>query len=169
MAEALIQTLQHYFSPSVVVFLISLLPLLELRGGMIAARLLGLPWAKAIIISIIGNILPIPFIILFIEKILRWMRDHGPFKGVARWIDNKGAAQGAKMQAKYPKQMQLGLFLFVAIPLPGTGAWTGALIASFLGLPPKKSAPYIGLGVLGAGIVMSIITYVIPAIVWYLK
>jgi uncharacterized membrane protein len=164
MVEWVSATLNHYFSPSVVVFLISMLPVLELRGGLVAAALLGIPWSRAIVISIVGNILPIPIVLIFLERILRWMKDHEPFTGVARWVERKGMKHGAALQSKYPKQLQLGLFLFVAIPLPGTGAWTGALIASFLGLDLKKSAPCICLGVLSAGVIMSVITYVIPAL-----
>jgi uncharacterized membrane protein len=165
MAETVSEFLRHYFSPSVVVFLVSLLPILELRGGMVAAALLNIPWGKAITISLIGNILPIPIVLLCIRSLIEWM---GGVKGLRRfadWLQNKGAVQGAKMAAKYPKQLYLGLLLFVAIPLPGTGAWTGAIIASFLGLDVKKSAIYIGIGVLSAGAIMSVITYVIPAIV----
>jgi uncharacterized membrane protein len=132
---------------------------------MIAAAVLGVPWGRAIIISIIGNMLPIPIILLFIERVLESMKRGGPFKGFALWIEKKGKTQGEKIQSKYPKQLQLGLLIFVAIPFPGTGAWTGSLIAAFLGMQAKKSAPYICLGVLGAGAIMSFITYVIP---WFI-
>jgi uncharacterized membrane protein len=165
MAEAFTEFLGKYFSPSAVVFIISLLPILELRGGLIAAALFDIPYVKALIISLIGNMLPIPIIIIFIERVLVWMRTFGPLKGIGKWIEEKGATQGAKLQEKYPKQLKLGLLLFVGVPLPGTGAWTGALIASFLGLDLKNSAPYICLGVVVAAAIMSIITYGIPALV----
>jgi uncharacterized membrane protein len=92
------------------------------------------------------------------------MRTFGPLKGIGKWVESKGASQGAKLQSKYPNQLKLGLLLFVGIPLPGTGAWTGALIASFLGLDIKNSAPYISLGVLVAAAIMTLITYGIPAL-----
>ena len=164
MAETVSQFLNQYLSPELVVFVVSLLPILELRGGMIAASLLGVPWVKAVVIGIVGNIIPVPFIILFIEKILAFLKDHGPIKRFARWIERKGMTKGAELQGKYHKQLSVGLFLFVAIPLPGTGAWTGSLIASFLGLDVKKAALPIGLGVLGASMIMSVITYAIPAL-----
>lgn len=165
MAETVSLFFAKYLSPELVVFIISLLPILELRGGLVAASLLGVPWAKAMVIALIGNMLPVPFIILFIEKILHFLKDHGPIKGFARWIERKGMTKGAELQRKYPKQVMLGLFIFVAIPLPGTGAWTGALVASFLGLDLKKSAPPICLGVVGASLIMLVITYVIPWLV----
>ncbi|MDR1558921.1 MAG: small multi-drug export protein [Clostridiales bacterium] len=165
MAEAVSNFLSQYFSPEFVVFLVSLLPILELRGGMIAAALFGVPWHRAILISLAGNMLPIYFVIMFIEGVLKWMKGVGPLSGFARWVEAKGAKRGAIMSEKYPAQLYLGLMLFVAVPLPGTGAWTGALIASVLGLAPKKSGPTICVGVLIAGAIMSIITYVIPALI----
>lgn len=164
-ATSLVEFLRNYLSPEIVVFIISLLPILELRGGMIAAALFGMPWLKAIGISILGNIIPVPFIIIFIERILVFLKDHGPIKKLARKIEEKGIKKGRELLEKYPKRVQLGLLLFVAIPLPGTGAWTGSLIAALMGLPPKKSAPFICLGVLGASLIMSFITYGIPFIV----
>jgi uncharacterized membrane protein len=164
MAETLTELLKQYFSPSVVVFIISMLPILELRGGLIAAALFDMPFLRALAISIIGNVLPIPVIIIFIERILKWMRTFGPLKGIGKWIEEKGAKQGAKLQSRYPKQLKLGLLLFVGVPLPGTGAWTGALIAAFLGIDAKSSAPYICMGVLVAAAIMSVLTYGIPAL-----
>lgn len=162
MAQAVSEFLNQYLSPELVVFIISLLPILELRGGLIAAKLLGVPWLTAYPISIIGNIIPVPFIIFFIERILGFLKNHGPIKRFAAFIEEKGRKAGQKLQAKYPKSLMLGLFLFVAIPLPGTGAWTGSLAAALLGLKPAKSAPVICLGVVGASIIMSILAYLIP-------
>lgn len=167
MAETVGAFLNEYLSPELVVFVISLMPILELRGGMIVASVLQVPWIKALVIGIVGNIIPVPFIIIFIQKILRWMKDHGPFKGIARWVENKAMVKGAEVQSKYPTQLKLGLFLFVAIPLPGTGAWTGSLIASFLGLDLRKSAAPICLGVVGASIIMSVIAYLFPALLGF--
>lgn len=154
--------LQNYVSAELIVFIISLMPILELRGGLIVAKLLGVPLLVAAPIAILGNIIPVPFIILFIERILAFLKIHGPIKRFAGWIEEKGRRAGAQLQEKYPKSLYFGLFLFVAIPLPGTGAWTGSLAAALLGLKPRKSAPFIFLGVLGACVIMSLVAYVIP-------
>ncbi|MDR1069783.1 MAG: small multi-drug export protein [Gracilibacteraceae bacterium] len=164
MAESISSFLAQYASPPVTVFLISMLPVLELRGGMIAAALLGLPWEQALLISLLGNMLPVPFIILFIRRILALLRRGGPLRSFALWLENKGTAGGARLQERYPRSLWLGLLLFVAVPLPGTGAWTGALIAALLGLRPYKSALAICLGVMGAAGVMLILTYGLPAL-----
>jgi len=162
MAETLTHSLENYLSAELVVFIISMLPILELRGGLIAASLLGLPWKTSIVISLVGNILPIPFLLLFIRQILRFMIQHGIFKRFALWAQNKGMTKGAELMEKHPRKIQFALFLFVAIPLPGTGGWTGALIASLLGLKIKDSALPICLGIAGAAVIMSVATYLIP-------
>lgn len=162
MIESITHFLNSYFPPELVIFLISMMPILELRLGLVAAKLLGVPFLVAYPICIIGNILPVPFIILFIERILAFLKDHGPIKKFARWIEEKGHKAGAQLQEKYPRQLLLGLFVFVAIPLPGTGAWTGSLAAALMGLPLKKAAPPICLGVVGASLIMSLISYAIP-------
>jgi uncharacterized membrane protein len=120
---------------------------------------------QALLISLAGNILPVPFIILFIRRILTWLRRGGPLRSFALWLETKGEAGGARLQKRHPRTLWLGLFLFVAVPLPGTGAWTGSLIAALIGLDAKKSSLAVCLGVLGAGAVMSVLTYVLPAIV----
>jgi uncharacterized membrane protein len=165
MAESVGQFFSQYLPPQAVVFLISLLPILELRGGLIVSALLGLPWLEGALISIVGNALPVPIIILFVLKVLDFLSRRGPLQKMARWFQQKGRAGGEKLKAKYGNRLWLGLFLFVAIPLPGTGAWTGSLIAAFLGLPPRESAPPIAMGILGAAAVMSVLTYVIPWLV----
>lgn len=154
--------LERYLSSEVIVFIISLMPILELRGGLIVAKLLGVDWLIAAPIAIIANALPVPFIIFFIERILAFLKDHGPIKKFAAWIENRGRSAGAKLQEKYSKTLWVGLFLFVAIPLPGTGAWTGSLVAALLGLDPKKSMIPIFCGILGACVIMSVIAYIIP-------
>ena len=164
MAEAVTTFLSEYVSKELAVFIVSLLPILELRGGMIAAALLGIPYVQAIIISIIGNVLPLPFILLFIKRVFKFMVDHNILKKLVLKIQNIGETKAGALIEKYPRRVSLGLFLFVAIPLPGTGGWTGALIASLLNIKVKQSAPVIMLGVLGAGVIMSIITYAIPAL-----
>ncbi len=147
-------------SAELIAFVISMLPILELRGGLIAAKLLGLNFAKAFVICFIGNLLPIPFILLFIRKIFNWLKR---FKKVNAMID-KLEARSIRKAGKVKKYRLLGLFLFVAIPLPGTGAWTGALVSDLLDIRVRHSFPTIAAGVLGAGIIMSILSYGIPGL-----
>lgn len=138
-----------------IVFIISLMPILELRGGLIAASLLKLdPW-QSYIISIIGNVLPIPFILWFIKKIINWMRTKKCFKKITDWLDKKVT----KNKSSIEKYGFWGLVIFVGIPLPGTGAWTGALIASLLDMNKKKAFLAILLGVFMASIIMMIISF----------
>lgn len=147
--------------PLLVVFIISMIPILELRGGLVAASLLGIPMWEAVGVCILGNILPIPFILLFIEKVLIWM-EHCKVKWMNRlalWL--KARALGEKSQ-KIRKYEFIGILLFVGIPLPGTGAWTGSLIAALLHVNRKKSVPAIFLGLILATIIMCIISYLIP-------
>lgn len=164
LAESIASFLNEYLSKEIVVFIISLLPILELRGGMIAATLLGVPWANAMIICYIGNILPIPFILIFLKRVLHFMIERGLLKKLALKIHSVGETRVGEFVKKYPNKMLLGLYIFVAIPLPGTGGWTGALIAVLMDMQIKKSVPAIGAGIITAGIIMSIITYVIPTI-----
>lgn len=139
----------------IIVFIISLLPVLELRGGLIAASLLKIPYIKASIICIIGNLLPIPFILLLLNAILNYMEKWKLTKGMALWLKDKAT----KNKQKIDKYGFLGLVLFVGIPLPGTGAWTGSLVATVFHMDRKKSFLAITLGVLLAFIIMSIISY----------
>jgi len=144
--------------PILIVFIISMIPILELRGGLLAASLLKIPMWEAIGVCIVGNILPIPFILLFIEKILLWM-EHCKVKWMnklALWL--KARALGEKSQ-RIRKYEFIGILLFVGIPLPGTGAWTGSLIAALLHVSRKKSVPAIFLGLILATIIMCIIAY----------
>lgn len=143
------------FGKELLVFIISLLPILELRGGLLAAALLGLDPISSYIISIVGNLLPIPFILLLINKILDKMRNGKKSKKIADWLDKKVE----KRKGQIEKFGYLGLVLFVGIPLPGTGAWTGSLIASVLEMDKKKSFLAILLGVIMASIIMMIISF----------
>ena len=152
----------HGLSGELVALIISMVPLLELRGGLLAASILGVPIVPALCICIIGNILPIPFILLFIEKILKWMKTTKHFHGIADWLEKK--ATGPKAE-QIRKVEFMGTLLFVGIPLPGTGAWTGALIVSLLHVNRKKASLAIFLGVLLAAAIMCVITYLIPWIV----
>ena len=149
------------YGREILVFVISLMPILELRGGLLAAALLGLDPLPSYIISIIGNILPVPFILLLITKILDWMRNSKVklFNKIANWLDEKVE----KHKGKIEKFGYLGVVLFVGIPLPGTGAWTGSLIASVLNMDKKKTFAAVLLGIVMASIIMMILSFGIVA------
>ncbi len=156
--ESLVNSLVDLFSglnKDVVVFIISMLPLLELRGGLLAASILNLNFMPAYIISILGNCLPIPFVLLFLDKIFNWLKNFKTTKKIVVKIENKILSKKAQIE----KYGYWGLLLFVGIPLPGTGAWTGAGLAVLLRLDRKKSSLVIFLGVILASIIMSIISY----------
>ncbi len=142
-----------------IVFLISMVPILELRGGLLAAgpALLDVAKWQAIPISIIGNIIPIPFILLLITKIFDWMKGTKKLKPMVEKLEAKAMSKSGKIE----KYEFWGLVLFVGIPLPGTGAWTGALIASLLGIRFRKAFPAIVLGVCLAAFLMTILSYTI--------
>ena len=139
-----------------IIFLISLLPILELRGGLIAASLMNTPIIPSFIICFIANILPIPFILWFITKIFDYLKKRGKTLGkIVTKIETKATSKKSQIERlKY-----LGLILFVGIPLPGTGAWTGCLIAALLNMDKKKSCLAAIVGVLLAGIIMLIFSY----------
>ena len=153
------------YGKELLVFIISILPILELRGGLIAASLLNVSPLTGYIVSIIGNTLPVPFILLFINKILDWMGKSkikwmetskvNLFKKISKWLNNKVD----KNKDKIEKYGYFGLVLFVGIPLPGTGAWTGCLIAAVLEMNKKKSFISIMLGIIMASIIMMLISY----------
>ncbi len=138
-----------------IIFFVSMLPVLELRGGMIAAKLLGVELIKAFVICYIGNILPIPFILLFIRRIFKFLKR---FKATAELVE-KLEVRSMRKSEKVKKWRNWGLLAFVAIPLPGTGGWTGALIAALLDIRIKSSFPIIALGVLIANLIMSVFSY----------
>ena len=144
--------------PILIPFVISIIPLLELRGGLLAASILKIPMWEAVGSCILGNILPIPFILLFIEKILNWMEGCkiGWMRKLALWLKARGTGKKAD---KIRKVEFLGLLLFVGIPLPGTGAWTGSLIASLLHIPRKKTVPASVLGLILATIIICLVFY----------
>ena len=145
------------YGKELIVFIISLFPVLELRGGLIAAALLGVEPLNAYIVSIIGNLLPIPIILLFLAKILDWMENSKVkfFKKIATWLRKKAD----KNKPKIEKYGYIGLILFVGIPLPGTGAWTGSLVATALNMNKKKAFLCTIVGVLIASIIMMIVSY----------
>ncbi|HCD82041.1 MAG TPA: small multidrug export protein [Ruminococcaceae bacterium] len=139
-----------------------MVPVIELRGAIPIGVARGLPFWAAVLVSVIGNLVPVPFIIIFIKKIFAFMREKMPkLNGLVTRLENKANSKSETVQ----KYAFWGLFIFVAIPLPGTGAWTGALIAAMLEMPLKKAFPSIMLGVLSAGAIVTFITYIVPLIV----
>ncbi len=142
-----------------IVFLISMVPLIELRGAIPYAVGFNLPTVPSYLIAVLGNMLPVPFIFIFARKILEWGKDKKLIGGFFTWCLEKGRKGGEKIQAKSGKGIYIALLLFVGIPLPGTGAWTGTLAASFLDLDFKKSIIYVMGGVVLAGIIMLAASY----------
>ena len=140
-----------------ILFIISMVPILELRGGLLAAgpAFLNIPMWRAIPVGIIGNLLPIPFILLLITKIFDWMKGTKRLKPVVEKLEKRAMSQSANIE----KYEFWGLVAFVGIPLPGTGAWTGALIAALLGIRFRKAFPAIVIGVCLAACIMTIISY----------
>ena len=136
--------------------LVSMIPVVELRGGIPFGVTAGLPVWAAFIAAVIGNLIPVPFIIAYIRRIFQWMRRRIPrLNRMVDALERKAHLKGQKVN----KYKYLGLMLFVAIPLPGTGAWTGSLAAAFLDVPLRKAIPSIIAGVLIAGMAISILTY----------
>lgn len=147
-------TIGQYISKELAVFLVSMVPLVEERGGLLLASMLGIPMWRGILFCVLGNIFPIPFILLFIKKIFHWMADHHMSKLVVKMEE-----KAAKNKPKIDKYGQLGLILFVGIPLPGTGAWTGALVASLFDMDLKRASLSILLGIFLAAVIMTIVSY----------
>ncbi len=143
------------FGKYVLLFIISLLPILELRGGLIAASLLGMPPLTSFIVCLIANMLIIPFVLFLMESIMNLLSKIKVFKRVIDWLKKKTLAKKEIIE----KYGYLGVMLFVAVPIPGSGAWTGCLLAVLLGLDKKKSFFAAMLGVLIAGVIMMIISY----------
>jgi len=127
-----------------------MIPLIELRGAIPIGALQGLPWIGTFLVSVLGNMLPVPFILLFIRKILTWMHATRHFHKIAEWLEDKAN----KKSDQVLRYASFGLMLFVGIPLPGTGAWTGALIAALLNMRMKYALPSIFAGVTIAGFIM---------------
>ncbi|MBO5545364.1 MAG: small multi-drug export protein [Bacteroidales bacterium] len=137
-----------------IVFLISMVPLIELRGAIPYAVGFNLPIVPSILVALLGNMLPVPFIFLFARKVLEWGKDKKVIGGFFTWCLEKGEKGGRKLEAKAGRGLYWALLLFVGIPLPGTGAWTGTLAASFLNMDFKKSVIYILLGLILAAAIM---------------
>jgi uncharacterized membrane protein len=155
LVQAFSDTLGQYLSAQVVVFIISMVPILELRGGLLAAKLLEVPLLQAIPLCIVGNLVPIPFILLFIKKIFAWMKNFKIFRGLVEKLENRAMRKSDSVSnAEF-----LGLTLFVGIPIPGTGAWMGSLIAALLEMDFKKAIKAELIGIAMATIICSILWY----------
>lgn len=159
MSETIAQYFVSFFdgrlSSELIAFIVSLLPVLELRGGIIAAKLMDVEFIRAFIICYIGNMLPIPFILFFIRKIFDFLKRFEKIEKIIEKLEARTIRKGSKVQ----KYRLLGLLIFVSTPLPGTGAWSGALIADLFDIRIKHSLPIIAVGVFIAGVIMSMLTY----------
>ncbi|MDE7016676.1 MAG: small multi-drug export protein [Lachnospiraceae bacterium] len=148
-------SLGKYVSEEIVIFIISMVPILELRGGLLVSKLLSVPITTAIPICIIGNIIPIPFILLFIKQIFKWLKKIKIFRGMIEKLE----ARAMNRSDSIKRYEFWGLVLFVGIPLPGTGAWTGSLIAALLDIDFKKAILAELLGIAIATVIMSFVSY----------
>ena len=163
MVESLVQwfvtKLGGKAAKELIVFIISMVPILELRGGLLAAgpAVLDIPTWRAIPICIIGNLIPIPFILLLIRPIFAWLRRTKLFRPLVEKLETKAMSKSGQIE----KYEFWGLVLFVGIPLPGTGAWTGSLIASLLGIDWKKAFLAVVIGVCMATVIMYFLSYVV--------
>ena len=160
MTESLVQSIIDALGGSVgkeaIVFIISMIPILELRGALlVAGPLLGVPVAKAIPLCIIGNIIPVPFILLFIRQIFKLLRNVKGIGGLIRKLEARAMGKSDSIR----KYEFWGLVLFVGVPLPGTGAWTGSLIAALLEVDFKKAILAVLLGIAMATVIMSVVSY----------
>ena len=157
--EVLVQwftdNLSQHISRELIIFIISMIPILELRGGLLAASLLKVSAVKAIPICIIGNIIPVPFILLLITPIFNWLKQTKTFRPMVEKMEARALSKREQVE----KYEFWGLVLFVGIPLPGTGAWTGSLLAALLGMKFKKAFPAVLLGIALASVIMSIVSY----------
>ena len=163
MVEAIETFFAEHFPPELAVFLSSMIPIIECRGAIpLGVALLGSQSIfKVFLIAIIGNMIPVPFILYFIRPIIAWLKTTKAFKGVAEWIERKAE----KNKEKITKYEKFGLFLFVAIPLPGTGAWTGSLVAAMLEMRIKDALPWVCAGVVVASLIMTIVSFGVDWIV----
>ena len=153
--QSIVTALSGKISKELIVFLVSMVPLLELRGSILAAGLMKMSFFPSYIAAVLGNMLPIPFILLFIEKIFAWMKKSKRFHKIPDWLEKKALSKSAQIE----KYGYLGLFLFVAIPLPGTGAWTGSLVAAVLRMRIWQAFLVITVGVLVSGFITGGIAY----------
>ena len=149
------EVLEGKISREMIVFVISMVPILELRGGLLAASFLNIDIVRAIWFCVIGNIIPEPFILLLITPVFRWLKSTRTFRPMVEKLESRAMGKSEQIE----KYQFWGLVLFVGIPLPGTGAWTGSLIASLLGVRFKKAFPAVLLGIVIATVIMSVLSY----------
>ncbi|MCI6927145.1 COG2426 family protein [Butyricicoccus porcorum] len=152
MIDTIFRFLTEHISAYGAVFLVSMIPLIELRGSVIVGTAFGLPWLNVLALSIVGNLIPIPFILIFGEKLIAWLKTLPMLSRLTNWYEARLMSKSTTIQ----KYAFYGLWAFVGIPLPGTGAWSGSLIAALLDVPPKKAFAAVICGVLTAGIIMTI-------------
>lgn len=145
-------------------FIVSMVPLIELRGSILLGAAMKMNWLSVYIICVLGNMLPIPFIVLFGKKLIGWLKTTRLFSGLTHKIEARLMRQADKVT----KYSLIGLCLFVAVPLPGTGAWSGAAIAALLDMKMKHAFISIAIGVLIAGAIMTIGSYGLWSIIWML-
>ena len=158
LVQSVIDALSGSFGKEAIVFIISMIPILELRGALlVAGPILGVPVSTAIPLCVIGNIIPVPFILLLITPIFNWMKGTKIFKPLVDKLEAKALSKSDKIE----KYEFWGLVLFVGIPLPGTGAWTGSLIAALLGIKFKKAFPAVIIGICMATVIMWFVSYVL--------
>ncbi len=147
------------FYQYLIVFLVSMIPLIELRGAIPFAVGFGLPLTPSYALAVVGNMIPVPLIFLFGRRFLTWGKDRPLIGKFCTWCLEKGEKAGRQLESKAKNGLYIALLLFVGIPLPGTGAWSGTLAASFLNLDFKKSVIYVMLGIVLAGIIMLVASY----------
>lgn len=141
-------------------FLVSMVPIIELRGGIPWGVAHDLPIWLSYSVAVLGNMVPVPIILIFLRKVFQWLKTFDKSKNMVERLESRAHLKGQKVQ----KYRALGLFILVAIPLPGTGAWTGALVASVLSITPKKAFPIIFLGVMTAGVLMMLLSHGVKAL-----
>ena len=149
------ENLSGRISREMIVFVISMVPILELRGGLLAASVLNIDIVRAIFYCVIGNIIPVPFILLLITPVFNRLKKTKTFRPMVEKMENRALSKREQVE----KYEFWGLVLFVGIPLPGTGAWTGSLLAALLGMKFKKAFPAVVLGILLASFIMSVVSY----------
>ncbi|MCL2702527.1 MAG: small multi-drug export protein [Defluviitaleaceae bacterium] len=164
MTQVIIEFFSRFtIAPEVIIFIISIMPVTELRGGLIAASLMNVPVVKAFIICYVANILPVPFILLFIKYIFKFLKRFEAFEAFIIRMEEKAMKKSGSIRQK----QYVGLLLFSIVPIPGMGAWMGSLIVSLLGMDRRKSFAVIAFGVLICGFIMIILAYLIPGFIGF--
>lgn len=152
MINTIFDFLASHISAYGAVFIVSMIPLIELRGSVIVGTAFGLPWLNVLLLSIVGNLIPIPFILIFGKKLIAWLKTLPMLARLTNWYEARLLSKSDTIQ----KFAFYGLWIFVGIPLPGTGAWSGSVIAALLDVPPKKAFAAVVCGVITAGVIMTV-------------